>query len=84
MKALKIVLIVIGVLVVLVVALFAIFWLIYKQGVVEPYALGDSNAKTKVLIASQGSDFKDTMVGSLTSQLSEASVYKDHRHLWFG
>lgn len=75
MKALKIVLIVIGVLVVLMVALFAIFWLIYKQGVIEPYALGDPNADTKVLIASQGSDFKNALVDSLTSHLAEELVY---------
>lgn len=75
MKALKIVLIVIGVLVVLIVALFAVFWLIYKQGVVEPYALGNPNADTKVLIASQGSDFKNTLVDSLTSRLADESMY---------
>jgi hypothetical protein len=67
--------IVIGVLVILIVALFAILLLINRQGVVEPYAIGDAEADAKVLIASQGSKFKNALVDSMTSRLTDESVY---------
>jgi hypothetical protein len=74
-KALKIILIVIGVVVILIVALFAILLLMNRQGVVEPYAIGETEAEAKVLIASQGSKFKNALVDSLTSRLTDESVY---------
>ena len=75
MKALKIVLIVIGALVVVIVALFGIFLWMNRQGVVEPYAMGDVEADTKLLIASQGSKFKDALVDSLAARVTDESVY---------
>lgn len=75
MKALKIVLIIIAVLVVLVIALFAVFWLINKQGVVEAYDIGDSESSRKLLIAGQGSNFKNALVESVTTHLAEEPIY---------
>jgi len=75
LKALKIVLIIIAVLVVLVIALFAIFWLINKQGVVEAYDIGESESSRKLLIASQGSNFKNALVESVTTHIAKESIY---------
>ena len=75
MKAIKIVLIILGVLVVLVIALFGLYLLINRQGVVEAYDIGDSETSRKLLIASQGSDFKNALVESLTTHLAKESIY---------
>lgn len=75
MKALKIVLIIIGVLVVLIIALFGIFLLINRQGVVEAYDIGESESSRKLLIASQGSNFKNALVESVTTHMAKESIY---------
>lgn len=75
MKVLKIFLIVIGVIVVALVILFGIFWLVMRQGVIEPFAVGNPEFEKKVLIASQGSDFKNIVVESLTTYLEKKQTY---------
>jgi hypothetical protein len=75
MKVLKIFLIIIGIVVVALVILFGVMWLVMRQGVVEPYAVGSPELDKKVLIASQGSDFKNTLVESLTAYLDKKQTY---------
>lgn len=76
MRVLKIVLIIIGAIVVALVVLFGIFLLINRQGVVEPYAVGNPALDKKVLIASQGSNFKNAVVESLTAYLGGKAYTK--------
>lgn len=75
MKVLKIVLIVIGGIVALVFILFFIYWMANKQGVIESFDVGDPQLAQRVLIASQGSDFKNALVESLTAHLQEQKVF---------
>ena len=75
MKAFKIVLIAIAALVVLVIALFAVYFFINRQGVVEAYELGDVGSSKKLLIASQGSKFKNALVESVTTHTAKESIY---------
>lgn len=75
MKILKRVLIVLGSLIVLMVILFGVYLLINRQGVAEPFEVGSADMSKKILIASQGSEFKDLMVDTLTSRLKGKDVY---------
>jgi hypothetical protein len=70
-KILKIVLIVIGAIVVIFLAAFGIYLLANKQGVIEPYEITHAETEYKILIASQGSKFKNSLVESLTTHLKE-------------
>ena len=75
MKALKTILIVLACVIVLLFAVFLIYWLVNKQGVIEPFDVGSPDLTHKVLIASQGSDFKDALVESLITYLEKKQVY---------
>lgn len=75
MKALKIVLIVIGSIVVVFLIIFGIYLLLNIQGEAESFEVGSPELEQKVLIASQGSDFKNALVKSLTEGLKEKSIY---------
>lgn len=75
MKVLKIFLLVLGIIVVALVVLFGVYLLLNRQGVVEPYAVGSPAMDKKVLIASQGSDFKNAVVESLTTYLEKKQAY---------
>ncbi|UCG92092.1 MAG: hypothetical protein JSV97_13735 [candidate division WOR-3 bacterium] len=75
MKALKITLIVIGSIIVVLVVVFGIYLFMNRQRVIEPFAVGSVETEHKVLIASQGSDFKNALVESLTTHLQERQVY---------
>jgi hypothetical protein len=75
MKALKVILIVVGSLVVLFVIAFGIYLLINRQGIAEHFEVGTADMGKKVLIATQGSDFKNIMVDTLTSRLKNSDVY---------
>ena len=61
------------------VLLFAILLLTYiimnRQEVIEPFQLGNSGAENKILIASQGSDFKDALVSGIIESLKKQSIY---------
>lgn len=74
MKALKIILIIIGAIVALLFIALVIYWLVGRQGVVESFDVGSPELEQKVLIASQGSDFKNALVESLTTHL-HAKIY---------
>jgi hypothetical protein len=75
MKALKIVLIVIGSLIALFIIVFGIYLLLNIQGEAESFEIGSPELDQKVLIASQGSDFKNALVDSLTTHLEEKPLY---------
>jgi len=75
MKVLKIVLIIIGAIVALIVILFFVYWLVKRQGVIESFDVGNPELAQKVLIASQGSDFKNALVESLTTHLEEHQLF---------
>lgn len=75
MKALKITLIVIGSIIVVLVVVFGIYLFIHKQRVIEPFEVGNAETEHKILIASQGSDFKNALVESLTTHLQKKRVY---------
>ncbi len=75
MKALKIVLIVIGSLIALFIIVFGIYLLLNIQGEAESFEVGSPELDKKVLITSQGSDFKNALVDSLTTHLKEKPLY---------
>lgn len=75
MKFLKIALIVIGSIIIILVIIFGIYLLVKKQGVIESTETGDPEAEKKVLIASQGSEFKNTLVDELAGYLEKKEVY---------
>ena len=75
MRVLKIFLLVLGIIVVALVVLFGVYLLLNRQGVVEPFAVGTPELENKVLIASQGSDFKNVVVESLTAYLEKKPAY---------
>ncbi len=53
----------------------ATYVIINQQGVIEPFSVGSPKAKTKILIASQGSNFKNKLVEDLVSQLKGNETY---------
>jgi menaquinone-dependent protoporphyrinogen IX oxidase len=73
-KILKIVLIILGAVAIILIAAFGIYLLANKQGVIEAYEFTRAEAEYKVLIASQGSDFKNALVESLTTHLREKAT----------
>ena len=75
MKVLKIALIVIGAIVVLLLIMFGIYLLSNIQGEAESFEVNSPELEQKVLIASQGSDFKNALVGSLTTYLGKKPIY---------
>ena len=75
MKVLKIALIVIGAIIVLLLIMFGIYLLSNIQGEAESFEVNSPELAQKVLIASQGSDFKNALVGSLTTYLEKKPIY---------
>ena len=75
MKFLKIALIIAGSIIIILVIIFGIYLLVNKQGVIEPLEIGQPEAAKKVLIASQGSEFKEALVKELVSYFKTTEVY---------
>jgi hypothetical protein len=75
MKILKKVLILLGSLIVLMVILFGVYLFVNRQGVAESFEVGSADMSNKILIASQGSKYKDLMVDTLTARLKGEDVY---------
>jgi hypothetical protein len=75
MKILKRVLIVLGSLIALFVIAFGVYLFVNIQDVAEAFEVGSPDSGKKVLIASQGSDYKNLMVDTLTSRLEGEDVY---------
>ena len=65
--------------VIVVVMIFAAFWIwyeyTYSMDTVIPFSINDPKASTKVLIASQGSRFKDSLVQSILKQYKNDTIY---------
>ncbi len=77
MKALKITLIVIGSLVVLFLIAFGVYLLLNIQGEAESFEMGSPLLEQKVLIATQGSEFKNALVDSFITYLKEEPLYNN-------
>jgi len=74
-KLLKIAGIVLGSLIGLVLVALAIYVILYYPREAEPFEINTLNPTKKVLIATQGSDFKDTLASVLCGSLKQSSVY---------
>lgn len=75
MKVLKIVLLAIGCIILVLVILFLIYLWMNRQGVIESSEIGNPELEQKVLIASQGSDFKNALVKGLSTNLEQRQIY---------
>ena len=75
MTIFKKILIGIGVLIILLVIISGIYLLIHVQDVAEPMEVGSPEMDKKVLIATQGSKYKNLMVDTLTARLKGEDVY---------
>jgi hypothetical protein len=69
MKIIKRILIIIAAVVILLVVIFGIYLLMHRQGVIKSSTIVNPAASKSVLIASQGSNFKNALVDSITTQL---------------
>ncbi len=62
-----------------VIAIFVIFMgtyiIVNWQGVIEPFQVGNPNAENKILIVSQGSEFKENLVQNLVERLKDDNNY---------
>jgi hypothetical protein len=54
---------------------FGIYLLVNLQGVIEPFEVNSPDAKHKVLIASQGSRFKNMLVSGLVDSIKDTPTY---------
>jgi len=72
---LKKVLIVLGSLIILAVITSGVYLLIHRQGVADSFEVGAAGMNKKILIASQGSKYKNLMIDTLTSRLKGEDVY---------
>lgn len=71
----KILLIVLSTPIIIFILLVAIYIGMNWQGVIKPYQVGDSNAPVKILIASQGSEFKEDLSKKILQKLESDSTY---------
>ena len=74
-KWIKILLIGISIPVILFIILISVYILMNWQGVIEPYQTGNPNATLKVLIASQGSEFKNNLLENILQKLDNDTIY---------
>lgn len=75
MKVLKIILISLGSLIALVVLLNVIFFFGMTQKPAKPFEVNSPNLDKKILIATQGSNFKKSLVSNIIENIKEKSVY---------
>ena len=75
MKVLKIGLIVVGCLVGLVIIAAVGYRLFFSQKVAESFEVNSPELATKVLVATQGSSFKNALVSGITEDLGKKQVY---------
>ncbi len=71
MKALRIILLSLGALLVIFAAIFALYLISHRQGVIVNREIQHDSAKFNVLIASQGSQFKNNLVDSIVQILQD-------------
>ncbi len=74
-KKLKITLISVGILVAVFVVLMVIYSIVFGMDVIETSEIGKPDAPVKILIASQGSEFKNALVGKITDALKGDDVF---------
>ena len=74
-KWIKILIAIIATPVVLLAAFLLSYILINQQGVIEPFNKGNPNSVNKILIASQGSEFKNNLVENILDQLKSDQNY---------
>jgi len=75
MAILKKILIGIGAIIVLFVIIFGIYLIIHIQDVAEPMEVGSPEMDKKVLIATQGSEYKNALLDTLVVRLKGEDVY---------
>ena len=61
----------VSLLIILLVTYIVVNW----QGVIEPFQVGNPQAKNKILIASQGSEFKHNLLNNLVQKLGSEENY---------
>ena len=61
--------------IVLIIIIICIWIVMNWQGVIDPYQVGNPDSHIKVLIASQGSEFKDKLLNDLVQQLKSDKMY---------
>ena len=74
-KWIKILIAIIVTPIVLLLIFIGFYLLTNLQGVIESYQVGDPNAKYKILLASQGSEFKDQLLNDIVQQLESDTVF---------
>jgi len=74
-KFIKILILIIAIPLVLLLIFISVYLITNIQGVIEPYQLGNPHAKHKVLIASQGSEFKSLLVEEITQRIQSDSIF---------
>ncbi len=75
MRALKITSMILGAFMAVLGIVFILYYLIYSQEVIEPFEVNSSALETKVLIGSQGSDFKNALLEKLTERIRKKDIY---------
>lgn len=75
MAALKIILIIFGILVFSIFVLLVLAKTVFSQKVIADAEAGTPSSKNKILVASQGSDFKKQLVDKLVNSLKNQSIY---------
>ena len=75
MRALKITSIIFGASIAVLVIVFIAYYLIYSQEVIEPFEVNSPALETKVLVGSQGSDFKNALLEKLTERIGKKDIY---------
>ena len=74
-KGVKITLIAVGVIVGLLIITAVGYKVMFSQGIATSFEVNDPDMETKVLIATQGSGFKDALVAGITGELKTKPVY---------
>ena len=74
-KILKILFLTILGIVIVIFILLGTYIVVNVQGVIEPFKVGSPDAKNKILIASQGSDFKNNLLETLVLELKSDDKY---------
>ena len=74
-KPLKITLIIVICIIVFLAAAMVIYKAVFSMGIAEQFESGNANSAKKVLIASQGSKFKNTLTKTVVKQLNEKNVF---------
>lgn len=74
-KWVKVLITIIAIPIVLFIVFLGAYIVINWQGVIEPYQIGNSNANQKILIASQGSEFKNNLEKELIRLLKNDNTF---------